>query len=315
MLVIWYLERKVMEKNLSLNNIYLPFSYLERVKRVNEKYTLKVILWDDLPLLLFTFTWQPHYSLLKAISIIFLMISFWCVYEIGYFENDLIAEKYEEKPKLATTYYAHKRMMESYYPWIFSLLFGFLGLFLLEKTQEVRYLFNPALLELKIGAFHPVFLMSFYWILLLISTRLCFWIFNNFNKHTRSWLYILLQSFRYYGFATVTYINPIGTSLLSSNILSRSILYVVYRYSGGEAKDWPTEIPEKVLRCLTFVFILGAISFGSQSLYLWQTWQTWTIICWCLIQGKGQFIRTLSQVKPIFEDGSNYVGTTTIAAR
>jgi len=304
-----------MDKNLSWKSIYLPFSYLEKVKRVDEKYTLKVILWDDLPLLLFTFTWQANYSLLKALSIILLIISFWCVYEIGYYENDLIAEKYEEQPKLAKTYYAHKEMMESYYPWLFSLLFGFLGLFLLEKAQGVRYLFNAAPLELKISALHPICLMSCYWAMLLVSTRLCFWIFNNFNKHTRSWFYIVLQSFRYYGFAVLTYLNPIGTCLLSSNILSRSILYVVYRYSGGKENDWPTEIPEKVLRCLTFVFILGAISFGSQSFYLWQTWQTWAIICWCLIQGKGQFIRTLSQVKPVFEDGSNYVGSTTVVAR
>jgi len=294
----------------SWNNFYVPFSYLEKVKRVKENYTIRVILWDDLPMLLFAFAWHLNYSLLIVSSILCLLISFWCMYETGYYENDLIAEKYEEQPNLALTYYAHKQMMTSSFPWVWSLLFGFVGVALLEKAQGIRYLFNASPLELQIASIHPVILMTAYWAALLLSTRLCFWVFNNFNKHTRTWLYILLQSFRYYGFAVIAYINPIGTSLLSSNILARSILYVVYRYSGGKSTDWPNQIPEKALRCLIFVFLLGAISFGTQSLALWQTWQTWAIIFWCIIQGKGQFIRILSQVRPIIKDGSNCVGTT-----
>lgn len=293
----------------SWDNFYVPFSYLEKVKRAKENYTLKVILWDDLPILLFAFAWQLNFSRSMIFSILCLLVSFWCMYETGYYENDTIAEKYEERPKLAATYYTHKGMMASNSPWLWSLTFGLAGVILLEKAQGVRYLFDAAPLELKIASLHPVLLMMCYWTLLLLSTRLCFWVFNNFNKHTRTWLYILLQSFRYYGFVAVTYVNPIGTSILSGNILARSILYVVYRYSGGESKDWPERVPEKVLRCLIFVFLLSAISFGTQSLALWQSWQTWAIIFWCVIQGKGQFIKILSQVKPVFKDGSNCVGT------
>ncbi len=304
-----------MQGSLQINNIiYFPFSYLEKVKRVGENYTLKVIMWDDLPILLFAFAWQVNNSPLQAASILFLLISFWCVYELGYYENDLVAEKYEEQPKLAKTYYEYKLMMSSFLPWFWSLVFGAIGVTLLEKAQGVRYLFNGSELEMQIVAIDPVLLIGLYWGAFLLLTRLCFWAYNNLNKHTRTWLYIWLQSFRYYGFVAVTTINPIGTSLLSSNILARSILYIVYRYSGGNSKDWPTQIPEKVLRCLIFVFILVGFSFSTQDLYLWQNWQTWTIIIWCIIQGKGQFIRMLSRIKPVFEDGSNYVETTTTSS-
>ena len=299
-----------MKYRLSRNNFYVPFSYLEKVKRVKENYTLRVILWDDVPILLFAFAWHLNYSRLAILSILCLLVSFWCMYETGYYENDQVAEKYEERPKLASTYYDHKEMMAGNSPWLWSFAFGLAGVILLEKAQGVRYLFNAAPLELKIASFHPALLMMCYWTALLLSARLCFWVFNNFNKHTRTWLYILLQSFRYYGFATVIYINPIGISLLSSNILARSILYVVYRYSGGESKDWPDRVPEKALRCLIFVFLEGAISFGAQSWDFWLSWQTWAIIFWCIIQGKGQFIKIISQVKPVFKDGSNRVGTT-----
>ena len=294
-----------MQSSLSINNLYLPFSYLEKVKRANENYTLRVIMWDDLPLLLFAFAWQASHAFLQTVSILFLLISFWCVYEIGYYENDLVAEQYEEQPKLASTYYEYKQMMVSFYPWFWSLLFGAVGVNLLEKAQGVRYLFNGSELEMQIVAIDPSLLIGLYWTTFLLSTRLCFWIYNNLNKHTRTWLYIFLQSLRYYGFVALIAINPIGTSLLSSNILSRSILYIIYRYSGGNSKDWPQKLPEKVLRCLIFIFILSAISLSIQQSNLWHSWQTWTIIFWCVIQGKGQFIRMFSGIKPVYEDGSN----------
>ena len=299
-----------MQNSLKSAKIYLPFSYLEKVKRVNEKYTLRVILWDDLPILLFAFVWGASYSLLQAVSILFLLISFWCVYEIGYCENDLIAEKYEEQPKLSPTYHKYKGMMTTFYPWFWSFLSGSIGIIILEKTQGVQYLFNESWIETKIASISPVLLMAFYWTAFLLSMRVCFWVYNNLNKYTRTWLYIFLQSFRYYGFLTVTSINPIGASLLSSNIICRSILYVVYRYSGGGSNDWPTQLPEKILRCLIFIFILGTISLSGHSLQLWNNWQTWAIIAWCVIQGKGQFIKMFFRVKPIFEDGSNYIKPT-----
>ncbi len=150
-----------------------------------------------------------------------------------------------------------------------------------------------------------------YWAAFLASVRLCFWVYNHLNKHTRTWLYLLLQSFRYYGFLAITATNSVGTSILSAQILSRSILYIVYRYAGGNADSWPKEVPVKLLRCLIFIFLLSAIALGTHSLELWQTWQTWAIILWCLVQGNKQIRAMLSQVKPVFEDGSNDVRTAT----
>ena len=69
----------------------------------------------------------------------------------------------------------------------------------------------------------------------------------------------------------------------------------------------PNKFQKKLLRWLIFIFLLSAIAFGSQSAALWHTWQTWAIMAWCLIQGQGQIIRMLSQVKPVVKDGSNNV--------
>lgn len=290
-----------------IKQIYFPFAYLERVKRVGEKYTIKVILWDDLPIILLAFSWQATHSLLHGMGILFLLISFWCVYELGYYENDYIAEQYEEQPKLSATYQKHQQMMDTWQPWSWSLLSGIVGVNLIEKAQGINFLLETKGLETQFNLSNSVLLPYLSWITFLIALRLCFWAYNHLNKHTRTWFYLVLQSFRYYGFLLVAATNLIGTSLLSSQILSRSILYVVYRYSGGNTHDWPKQVPEKLLRWLIFVFLLIAISFGSQNFQLWTSWQTWGTIAWCLLQGQGQFRRMLAQVKPVMEDGSNQV--------
>jgi len=302
-LVIWPLAKYIPP----LKNVYLPFFYLEKVKRVGENYTLRVIAWDDVPILLFAFSWQADHSLLHGVGIISLLVSFWCVYELGYYENDYVAEQYEEKPKLSITYHIYKEMMNTWHPWFWSLVFGVVGVALLDKAAGINLLFSSKFLETSFSTLDPIFLPCLYWLGFLLLLRWCFWVYNHLNKHTRTWLYLLLQSFRYYGFLAVTATNPIGTSLLSSQILSRSVLYVVYRYSGGNADNWPKQVPEKLLRLLIFMFLLSAIAFGSQSFTLWENWQAWAIVAWCLVQGQGQIRRMLSQVRPVVKDGSNHV--------
>ena len=281
--------------------VYFPFAYLEKVKRRGENYTLKIILFDDFPLLLLAFSWQANNFILHGIGLIFLLTSFWCVYEIGYYENDLVAEKYEQKPKLASTYHDYKQMMETGYPWLWSLIFGFIGIVLLNKAQGIYLPFT--ILEATI--INPIILFFLSWTVFLICVRYCFKIYNYLNKQARTWLYLILQSLRYYGFLWITSTNLIGISILFSHILSRSLLYIVYRYSGGNSHNWPRELPEKFLRFCIFIFLLITLCLGGGSLTLLQSWQTWVILLWCAIRSQDQIRKTLSQFKPIFQDNSN----------
>ena len=292
-----------MIEQLLSKNIYFPFSYLEKVKRVGENYTRGIIFEDDLPILLFAFSWQAIHPVLHGLGIFCLLVSFWCVYELGYYENDYIAEKYEQQPKLSTSYHIYKQMMKTKYPWLWSLIFGFCGVAILQKALVKQ-------LAMTLTSYSHLLPLFGWWIGFLVCLRGCFLIYNYLNKATRTWVYIILQSFRYYGFIVVTPTNFIGTSLLFSNILTRSVLYIAYRYCGGSIGNWPDRVPKKLLRWLIFVLILLALSIGLNSLKLWQSWQTWAIFTWCLFQGKGQIVKTLAEVKPIFVDGSNLVQQT-----
>jgi hypothetical protein len=117
-------------------------------------------------------------------------------------------------------------------------------------------------------------------------------------------MYLLLQSCRYYGFLAVTPINLIGASLLCSHILAESINYFVSGYSGDNESrdngdDQLKQVSEKLWRWSIFIFLLSAIALSNHSIALWQSWQTWTMITWCLI------IKTKTDQKNTARDKTN----------
>ena len=195
-------------------------------------------------------------------------------------------------------------MMETSYPWLWSLVFGWIGIVLLNKAQGVYLPFTSTLVEETRLFINPTILFFLSWMLFLTCVRYCFKIYNYLNKQARTWLYLILQSLRYYGFLWITSTNLIGISILFSHVLSRSLLYIVYRYSGGNSHNWPRELPEKFLRCCIFIFLSITLCFEG-NLAIGQSWQTWTIFFWCAIRSQDQIRKTLSQFKPIVKDNSN----------
>ncbi|AFZ34546.1 hypothetical protein Sta7437_0964 [Stanieria cyanosphaera PCC 7437] len=302
-LVIWPLAEYIPP----LQNVYLPFLYVEKVKRFGEQYLAKVIIWEDLPLLWLAFSWQASNTLLHGTSISLFLISFWCVYEIGYYENDFVAEKYEAKPKLSNQYHQYKKMMQTWHPWLWALMFAVLGDVFLTKAEGITTPVNYELIFPQLQSLNPIWIHLIFWIFLLLTTRFCFWIFNYLNKHTRTWFYLLLQSCRYYGFLAIAPTNLIGSSLICSQILSQTILYIVYRYAGGNANNWPSQVPRRMLRMVMFSLILSAIAIGARDFSLWLNFQTWAIMAWCVIQSRRQILNFISQIKPVVKDGSNQV--------
>jgi hypothetical protein len=83
------------------------------------------------------------------------------------------------------------------------------------------------------------------------------------------------------------------------------MLYTMYRYSGGEAKNWPYQIPEKFLRLSLFIFLLATLAIGSQSWGIWQSWQTGAAFGWLIVQGIGQIKQVSKDVKLVTQDGAN----------
>lgn len=290
-LVVWS-EAKY---NAPMRDFYFPMMYLHKVKRPGEKYISKAIFGDDIPILLLTFSWLSTQPILHSIGISMLIFSFWCIYEYGYYENDLVAEKYEKKPNLTDTYYDSVAIMNWWQPWIWALLLGSIGaLFIVVANSLTIFessdfnIFN----SLTISQFAFIFTA---WTGFLLVSRLCFLVYNYVNKPTRIWFYTVLQFCRYCGFLVVTKTNLVGISLLLSQILARSISYMVYRYAGGNKQNWP-KIQEKFLRCLLLTLLIVCLSMTKADIFLIANWQTAAIFTWCFIRAGNH----LKQVADIF---------------
>ncbi|HHP7232225.1 MAG TPA: hypothetical protein ACFCUY_15365 [Xenococcaceae cyanobacterium] len=287
------------------NNIYLPFFYLEKVKRVGEKYFLKVILWEDLSILFFAFGWQTSDSFITLICLVLLLSSFWCIYEYGYYENDLVAEKYEAEPKLSENYYKAKFTITWWQPWIWAIILSIFSAIILSFSQIYFNHENLNQLVFNHKLSNLVLFYSSYWLGFLLISRLCFWIYNYVNKKTRIWLYIVLQVCRYCGFLIILPTNLIGISLLFGHILSRTIGYIVYRYSGGVKSSWPKNLPEQFLRLVLFICLLFGITLTTKDFSLVTNWQTLIISVWCLFKARKQIKEIVINIKPIWQDSSN----------
>ena len=290
--------------NSPIADIYLPFYYLEKIKRPGGNYLFRVIILNDFPIIFLAFSWLSHQPILHAISMLFFAISFWCIYEFGYYENDLVAEKYEDQPQLSKTYQNYKHAVNWWNPWIWSLVFGTIGIVVLEGSQRATSIFDWGWLQNSTEILNNSILPGLYWIGFLLLLRFSFWIYNFVNKKTRIWLYLVLQITRYWGFLVVTATNIVGMSALLSQIFTRSISYIMYRYSGGTKQCWP-DLPEQFLKLVFFTTMIIGLSIAQSDLSILIRWQTLAFTLWFLLRSSNQTLKIIREFKLIGQDGSN----------
>jgi hypothetical protein len=275
----------------AMGDFYIPFFYTTRVKHAGKHYMAKVVAAEDWLFLVLATSWLSDYPLVHAAGMAFLMAAFWCIYEVGYMENDLIAEKLETSPKLSPTYLKHKSRINLWQPWFWAVLFSLPGIVLLQLAavnwqwsaealgNAYRQLDSRTLL-LALGA----------WIAMLAALRVTYLVYNYTNKPTRVWLYPVLQAFKCFGFLVVASTNLIGSLLFFAHCLSRSIIYLIYRYSDG---GWYRV--GQVLRWQIFGSCLLAAAIGTHDISLLLSWQAWTILILTGLKARREF-------RPLFSE-------------
>ena len=299
-----------------MKNIYFPLVYIHKVKRVNQNYIVDLILLDDFPLLVLAFSWVSSLPILNAVGIFCLMLSFWCIYEYGYYENDLVAERYEQKPVLSDTYYKRLITIKWWQPWIWSLTIGLLGVCFVITSEMARLDISLNFPEITTSSIllrwnlpnesdltlASLFFQAFYkWTCFLLVSRLCFFVYNYVNKQTRIWLYPVLQSSRYCGFLLVAATNMVGICIIMTYVLARSTTYIVYRYSGGNPNDWP-KLQDWFLRLLFFLIFIITLSIVESDLSLLFSWQTLVLVGWWFKKCRRQAVEIVKNIKPIWEE-------------
>lgn len=224
----------------ALSSVYLPGQYISYIKHPGSRYIFRAVLQEDFAFWILSSICLAVHPVVHIISLLFLLISFWAIYERGYVDNDLIAHKHEADPKL-TEEFGHIQVGDSGpQPWVWSLLAGAVGII----------------------ALHPDKLFVIFWgrwLAVIIITYGCFLLFNRVDKKTRVWLYPQLQLARVAAFAVVVPIDLSAVSALGAHCLSRWAAYIVYRNAAGQ---WP-HINVEFVRLLAFAILSLLIAAAS----------------------------------------------------
>lgn len=284
----------------AMADIYIPLLYTERVKLSDQKYFFKVIVAEDLLFLILGTSWLSDRPILHATSLVFLMLSFWCIYEIGYMENDLIAEKFEKDPALSENYYRYKKRINLWQPWFWAIILAIPGIVLLESIKVTPSLFEFGFQFNQLNRASLLTDMGL-WLGLLIALRASYWVYNRIDKTTRTWLYPVLQIYKCFGFLCITVTNLVGSMLFVAQVLSRWLPYIIYRYSRTEWLNNMTNIGQ-LLRWILFAFMLAAVAIGAQNPSLLINWQALVIFSYCVLRGRRQFWEIVSNAHPIWQD-------------
>lgn len=268
--------------DLALSNVYLPGQYLTHVKRPGERYIVRGILQEDFALWAFSSVALATLPVLHVLGLLFLLVSFWAIYERGYVDNDLIAARYEAKPKLSKTFKKSSIATPRWQPWIWAAACGAIAIVLL------RWPTTPM----------PADFVT--WLAVLAVTHTGFKLYNRFDKETRVWLFVGLQFARSAAFIALVPITLIGAVALGAHVMAKWVPYYIYRLSGS---DWP-EAPFHLIRLLFFgiLVLLMGFSQGFSSLF---TGTAIALLAWNLYRARQELVTALSAAQRLDRPGVN----------
>ena len=263
-----------------LADVYVPLVYSERVKNPGKSHVMKRVIAGHWAFLVIAFSFLSEHCLLNAAGLLLLTISYWCVYEIGYWENDVIGKEYENKPMLSNAFetYQDKLRLDTAAPWCWAVGLAAPALVLLAASNLKISAFTA--IEVAAESWQTLALNSTIWVCFLIAVRATFWMYNQFNEEARIWIYPFLQTQKLFGFAMLVSTNGIGAVLLLSLAVSRWLHYTIYR-CGGDRNRFPLNT------CCLVLYVLGfsATMLSSLDPAVLFTWQAGVAFLYCLIRG------------------------------
>jgi hypothetical protein len=239
---------------------YVPLRYTVEGKYANRRYFTYQILQEDFVLLLLAYAFSPLY----VVGLWFLFLSLYAIYEIGYFDNDHIAARKEEKPvvsEAALKFASHPRIK----PWVWSFILAACGILPLYYAGDISYSLPTTL---------------FVWLVILVSVYSVFYVFNQIGPRKRILLFPLLHILKTFSFVVILPLTLIGFLLLAAQVLSISTNYLIYRLGGNLEK-----FNRQLWRTLFFlVCCLGTYIITNPALSTGDCIRLALITVWCSIR-------------------------------
>ena len=225
-------------KNLARYSLYLPFRYSGAVK-YTPGFVIDQWIFVDAAVCGLAMAHGLVGLLQMAVIAPLILASYMCIYEIGYFENDMVAALKEGKPGLNGREVPFQNYPIKINGWIGALLiaavaFGFAVVFGLLGVEGA--LWGGAA-----------------WVGLLIVSRLLFQVYNRLSTGARLYLYPALQLSKYCSILLIFPPTFAGALMVFAHIVNMWVSYIIYRLGGQNLK-----LPKEVFRIMLFM-IGGAI--------------------------------------------------------
>ncbi|NNK79042.1 MAG: hypothetical protein HKP40_10060 [Litoreibacter sp.] len=268
---------------------FLPLQYASRGKR-DPKAGLPFFLdniGDDLLIILLAFVPLSEAPITVALAIAALHFSFWCIYEIGYYENDRVAILHERHGQVPVGFKQFEDGYSAKLAWAWGIALGATGVVLMWWSG-VSHLAN-------IGTIGFVFLILL-WGAVLIALRSLFGFYNHVDKMSRVFVYLPLQLFKY-AFPALFFVLPAaGVALIFAQIIRRWMPYVVYRYLGKEPVGFPARLNRFAVFAVLWLLLLPSNVDWSFALH------GALIAAWLFFRGLSQINAARSNVRHVTED-------------
>ena len=261
-------------------NSHLPLYYTARIKHPQRRYFRNALLQDDYAFWLLALPWTALWPL-QALAAGLLLLSFWCIYENGYRENDVLGLAREEQPVLSSAFHAKPHRHNTVAAWVWSLLLAAPGVGLLcYVAGQPDYLLPDAFKDTTGGMLYAAMLAA--WVVWLVLTRSLFRLFNLLAQRQRVVLYPALQLLRHFALVSVAALSVPGLLILGAQSTARSVPYCIYR--SGATKSWP-RVPVASLRLMLFLIGIAVWSAlaGSHPI---EWGPVLAITAWCLIRAR-----------------------------
>ncbi len=221
------------------NGIYVPGRYVSVVKRPGSSYVRRKIIQEDLVLWILGSVWVASNPLAHVVGLCLLAMSFWAAYEIGYIDNDRIADRYEKDPQLSDAFRERLVDVPQWKPAVWALGTGVLGLWIIRWREA------PAVTDYLA------------WATVLAALLTIFALYNRLDKKTRIFLFPLLQLLRTAAFVAVVPITSVAAVAFVVHVLVRWVPYYLYRVNDGRWVATDLTVVRLIL------FVSGALLLAS----------------------------------------------------
>lgn len=267
--------------------MYLPFAYASTVKHPDQRFVWRSVVQEDGMFWLLATVFVSPQPLWHVPALALFLVSFWCIYELGYIENDYAAANFEGELGRVPEAYTGQQP-QTVWAWTWAVGLGAAGAGLLSAGGVLASGLIPWLVQVLI------------WLAVLITTRAIFALYNRITPVSRSLLYPLLQVCRNFSVLAFAASNVVGVMILVAHTLARTFPYFLYRLAGDaygrRRKQWPS-VPVFLNRLLLFGLLIVGVAIGRGHPSILLQMQTWAILLWCMYRGRKELAEALHRIK------------------